>query len=124
EILLGAKRKQRGHAAEVQRGDCSGEALTVRDRIDPREFLPERLRRRCLRLLLVHARGVKVPELPSLLVSGFEMSRRVGLQAFAEDCQVPLRDLGEAPRPRRPVRWDGGPGSPAATGELVEVVAR
>src|SRR5437879_10039333 len=65
EILLGAKRKQRGHAAEVQRGDCSGEALTVRDRIDPREFLPERLRRRRLRLLLVHARGIEVPELRS-----------------------------------------------------------
>src|SRR5439155_7668300 len=124
EILLGAKRKQRGHAAEVQRGDCSGEALTVRDRIDPREFLPERLRRRRLRLLLVHARGIEVPELPSLLVSGLEMSRRVGLQALAEDREIALRDLGEAPRPCRPIRRDGGSGSPAATGEVVEVSAR
>src|SRR5947207_14787004 len=52
------------------------------------------------------------------------MSRRVGLQALAEDREIALRDLGEAPRPCRPIRRDGGSGSPAATGEVVEVSAR
>src|SRR2546427_6862614 len=52
------------------------------------------------------------------------MSRRSALQVFEEYCQFPLRDPREAPRPRRPVRWDESPGSPAAASELVEVVAR
>src|SRR5436309_14331347 len=52
------------------------------------------------------------------------MSRRVGFEAFAEDREIALRDLGEAPRPCRPIRRDRGSGSPAATGELVEVGAR
>src|SRR2546430_11825090 len=58
------------------------------------------------------------------MVPGSELPRRAGLQALAEDREIALRDLGEAPRPCRPIRRDGGSGSPAATGELVEVGAR
>jgi hypothetical protein len=92
--------------------------LAVADRRDAREFFLQRLRRCGLRLRLVHARRVEVAELARLAVAG---RGGVGFQDLAEEREVPLDDLGEAPRPRRPLGWDGGLRRPAAAREFIEV---
>src|SRR3989442_538670 len=95
----------------------------VVDLIDGLQLLLQRREGGRLRLLLVHAGGVEIPDLLREGISRVRLSAGVPLEDVAQSRFVALEHLAEGAAPARAVLGDGRPREPASAGELVEVLA-